>query len=185
MPRKSSSHGVINYHVTTSQHQIGLRKAMFSQIQNNLYSLRAYIDNNLKPQFIDYYFDNSYILLDDYITNSTSTIKTKLTEFSDKDVSGGDISYLAALCKNIIDIVIKSRNEFTENSSLISTLKNYLNVFASGTTQTIPAPINGIVDVNVSIDEKYLKYIQMFGTPMNGIFDEDKLQQAQDALNNP
>ena len=73
MPRKSSSLGVLNSFITKSQHQTGLRSIIVSQFTSNLLEIRNYIDINLKPQFIDYYLNNRYILLDSYITNSANS----------------------------------------------------------------------------------------------------------------
>ena len=183
MPRKSSSLGVLNSFITKSQHQTGLRSIIVSQFTSNLLEIRNYIDINLKPQFIDYYLNNRYILLDSYITNSASSVKNKLLEFQISSGPGSDVEYLAQIASNIIDIIIKSRDEFKTNQELIDTLKYYLSIYASGTSLPVPTPINGIIDVDVNVDEKYLKYIQMFGTPPDGIFDDDKLAQAEAALN--
>tara|TARA_X000000368_G_C23031540_1_gene712811 strand:+ start:1078 stop:1629 length:552 start_codon:yes stop_codon:yes gene_type:complete len=182
MPRKSSSMGVLNHHITTSQHQIGLRSVIISQFTSNLLEIRNYIDINLKPQFIDYYIGNEYQLLDDYITSFTNNVKDRLLQFELSSGPDSDTQYLAQIASKIIDIVIKSRNEYKVNQQLIDTLKNYLSIYASGTSYPVPAPINGVINVDVSIDEKYLKYIEMFGTPSDGIFESDKLIQAENAL---
>ena len=182
MPRKSSSLGVLKNYVTSSQHQTGLRSISISQFTSTLLNIRNYIDVNLKPQFIDYYISDQYQLLDTYITNSANTVRNKLKEFEINSGHQSDTQYLAEIASKIIDIVTKSRNEFKTNQSLIDSLKHYLSIYASGTSYAVPAPINGIIDVDVSIDEKYLKYIEMFGTPSDGIFDDDKLIQAENAL---
>ena len=120
MPRKSSSIGVLNNHITSSQHQIGLRSVAISQITSNLLEIRNYIDINLKPQFIDYYIGNEYQLLDNYITSFTNSVKDRLLQFELTSGPESDTQYLAQIASKIIDIVIKSRNEkiYSFNSNI-------------------------------------------------------------------
>lgn len=185
MPRKSSSIGVLKNFIIPSQHQTGLRKINIGQFSNNLLDIRNYIDTNLKQQYIEYFLTDQYELVDSFITNSITSVKNRLNQFEITYGIGSDTQYLANLADKILDIIFKCRQDHKTSKSLIDTLKLYLSIYASGTSFPVPAPIKGIVEVNVSIDQKYLKYIQMFGTPPNGIFDPVLLQQAEDALTNP
>ena len=78
MPRKSSSMGVLNNSINSSQNQIQIITNSFNNLVNEI---QKYIDLNIKPQYIDFYFNEDYDSFDQYNTTYKNIILSKLNNF--------------------------------------------------------------------------------------------------------
>ena len=181
MPRKSSSMGVLNNSINSSQNQIQIITNSFNNLVTDI---QKYIDLNIKPQYIDFYFNEEYDSFDQYNTAYKNIILSKLNNFKNvaNNTSDSTSKNLAIFAESVINLISKIRDETKESNELIEQLKEQLAIFAKQTAIVPPAPIRAIIDVNVSIDEKYLVYVQRYGVPHNGIFDQTILDDIEEEL---
>ena len=181
MPRKSSSMGVLNNSINSSQNQIQIITNTFNNLVNEI---QKYIDLNIKPQYIDFYFNEDYDSFDQYNTTYKNIILSKLNNFKNvaNNTSDSTSKNLAIFAESVINLISKIRDETKESNELIAQLKEQLAIFAKQTAIVPPEPIQAIIDVNISIDEKYLVYVQRYGVPNNGIFDQTILDDIEEEL---
>lgn len=167
MPRKSSSVGVLNKLLTKSQNTIGFSVGG-SGDSALVQKLQSYIDINLKPQFITDYLNNNTDELDEYILNNYTNVLENLNKY----LSDSDTSYLASIGISILQITSKGRTDYRILSEEIQRLDDRIRELGGYLTyRQAPEVIRAVVEADISLDVRYLLYIQTYGVPPGGIFD--------------
>jgi hypothetical protein len=167
MPRKASSVGVLKKLISKNQNTIGFsvggggNSALVQKLQ-------SYINVNLKPQFINDYLNDNTDELDDYILNNYSNVIAGLNKY----VSDEDTSYLASIGISILQITAKGRSDYRILSEELQRLDDRITDLGGNLiTRQAPEVIRAVVEADVSVDVRYLLYIQEYGVPVGGIFD--------------
>jgi hypothetical protein len=175
MPRKSSSVGVLNKLLTKSQNTIGFSIGGSGGGNSALVQkLQSYIDINLKPQFIMDYLNNNTDELDEYILNNYSNVLENLNKY----LTDSDTSYLASIGISILQITSKGRTDYRILSEEVQRLDDRVRELGGYITfRQAPEVIRAVVEADVSLDVRYLLYIQAYGVPPGGIFDPDLLAE--------
>lgn len=167
MPRKASSVGVLKKLISKSQSTVGFSVGG-SGNSALVQKLQSYIDVNLKPQFINDYLNNNTDELDEYILNNY----TKVVDSLNKYLSDSDTSYLASIGISILQITSKGRTDFRILSEEVQRLDDRVRDLGGYLTiRQAPEVIRAVVEADVSLDVRYLLYIQKYGVPVGGIFD--------------
>ena len=116
MPRKSSSMGVLNNSINSSQNQIQIITNTFNNLVNEI---QKYIDLNIKPQYIDFYFNEDYDSFDQYNTTYKNIILSKLNNFKTNNEIG-DIGWFTwEECTNLIRPYYKTKIELINKIFLL------------------------------------------------------------------
>jgi hypothetical protein len=175
MPRKSSSVGVLNKLLTKSQNTIGFSIGGSGSGNSALVQkLQSYIDINLKPQFIMDYLNNNTDELDEYILNNYTNVLENLNKY----LTDSDTSYLASIGISILQITSKGRTDYRILSEEVQRLDDRVRELGGYITfRQAPEVIRAVVEADVSLDVRYLLYIQTYGVPPGGIFDPDLLAE--------
>ena len=159
MPRKTSSVGVLQKFITSNQNTVGFSGSGGGGGNSALVQkLQSYIDVNVKPYFITDYLNNDTSDLDNYILNNYTNVLTNLNKY----LSDTDTSYLAAIGISILQITAKGRSE---GKIMHEKISKYL------VAREAPEVIRAVVEADVSLDVRYLLYIQKYGVPPGGVFD--------------
>lgn len=173
MPRKSSSVGVLKKLISKNQNTVGF-SAGGSGNSALVQKLQSYIDVNLKPQFITDYLNNNTDELDEYILNNYTNVLDNLNKY----LSDSDTSYLASIGISILQITSKGRTDYRILSEEVQRLDDRVRDLGGYLTiRQAPEVIRAVVEADVSIDVRYLLYIQTYGVPHGGIFDPDLLAE--------
>ena len=173
MPRKSSSVGVLKKLISKNQNTIGFSVGG-SGNSALVQKLQSYIDVNVKPQFITDYLNNNTEDLDEYILNNYTNVITNLNKY----LSDSDTSYLASIGISILQITSKGRTDFRILSEEVQRLDDRVRELGGYLTRRqAPEVIRAVVEADVSLDVRYLLYIQAYGVPPGGIFDPDLLAE--------
>ena len=136
--------------------------------------LQSYIDVNVKPQFIADYLNNNTDDLDEYILNNYTNVITNLNKY----MSDSDTSYLASIGISILQLTSKGRTDFRILSEEVQRLDDRVRDLGGYlTVRQAPEVIRAVVEADVSIDVRYLLYIQTYGVPVGGVFDPDLLAE--------
>ena len=174
MPRKSSSVGVLNKLLTKSQNTIGFSIGGSGGNSALVQKLQSYIDINLKPQFITDYLNNNTDELDEYILNNYTNVLENLNKY----LTDSDTSYLASIGISILQITSKGRTDYRILSEEVQRLDDRVRELGGYITfRQAPEVIRAVVEADVSLDVRYLLYIQTYGVPPGGIFDPDLLAE--------
>ncbi len=168
MPRKSSSVGVLQNLITKNQNTVGFISGGGGGNSALVQKLQSYIDINVKPQFITDYLNNNTIDLDNYILTNYTNVLNNLNKY----MSDSDTSYLASIGISILRITSKGRTDFRILSEQIQRLEERVDELGGNLLpRAAPEVIRAVVEADVSIDVRYLLYIQTYGVPPGGVFD--------------
>jgi hypothetical protein len=168
MPRKSSSVGVLQNLITKNQNTVGFISGGGGGNSALVQKLQSYIDINVKPQFITDYLNNNTGDLDNYILTNYTNVLNNLNKY----MSDSDTSYLASIGISILRITSKGRTDFRILSEEIQRLEERVDELGGNLLpRTAPEIIRAVVEADVSIDVRYLLYIQTYGVPPGGVFD--------------
>jgi len=168
MPRKSSSVGVLQKLISKSQNTIGFNSGGGGGNSALVQKLQSYINVNVRPQFITDYLNNNTGDLDNYIL----TDYTKVLDNLSKYLSDSDTSYLASIGISILQITTKGRSDFRVLSEQIERLEERVDELGGNLLpRQAPEVIRAVIEADVSIDVRYLLYIQKYGVPPGGVFD--------------
>ena len=168
MPRKSSSVGVLQKLISKSQNTIGFNSGGGGGNSALVQKLQSYINVNVRPQFITDYLNNNTGDLDNYIL----TDYTKVLDNLSKYLSDSDTSYLASIGISILQITTKGRSDFRVLSEQIEKLEERVDELGGNLLpRQAPEVIRAVIEANVSVDVRYLLYIQKYGVPPGGVFD--------------
>ena len=181
MPRKSSSVGVLQKLISKSQNTIGFNSGGGGGNSALVQKLQSYINVNVKPQFITDYLNNNTGDLDNYIL----TDYTKVIDNLSKYLSDSDTSYLASIGISILQITTKGRSDFRVLSEQIERLEERVDELGGNLLpRQAPEVIRAVIEADVSIDVRYLLYIQKYGVPPGGVFDPVLLAEFDNIDNN-
>jgi hypothetical protein len=181
MPRKSSSVGVLQKLISKSQNTIGFNSGGGGGNSALVQKLQSYINVNVKPQFITDYLNNNTDDLDNYIL----TDYTKVLDNLSKYLSDSDTSYLASIGISILQITTKGRSDFRVLSEQIERLEERVDELGGNLLpRQAPEVIRAVIEADVSIDVRYLLYIQKYGVPPGGVFDPVLLAEFDNIDNN-
>ncbi len=87
-------------------------------------------------------------------------------------MSDSDTSYLASIGISILRITSKGRTDFRILSEQIQRLEERVDELGGNLLpRAAPEVIRAVVEADVSIDVRYLLYIQTYGVPPGGVFD--------------
>src|SRR6056300_1136756 len=173
MPRKSSSVGVLKKLISKNQNTVGF-SAGGSGNSALVQKLQSYIDINLKPQFIMDYLNNNTDELDEYILNNYTNVLENLNKY----LTDSDTSYLASIGISILQITSKGRTDYRILSEEVQRLDDRVRELGGYITfRQAPEVIRAVVEADVSLDVRYLLYIQAYGVPPGGVFDPDLLAE--------
>ena len=168
MPRKSSSVGVLQKLISKSQNTIGFNSGGGGGNSALVQKLQSYIDVNVKPQFITDYLNNNTDDLDNYILTDYTNVLNNLSKY----LSDSDTSYLASIGISILQITTKGRSDFRVLSEQIERLEERVDELGGNLLpRQAPEVIRAVVEADVSLDVRYLLYIQKYGVPPGGVFD--------------
>jgi hypothetical protein len=169
MPRKTSSVGVLQKFITSNQNTVGFSGSGGGGGNSALVQkLQSYIDVNVKPYFITDYLNNDTSDLDNYILNNYTNVLTNLNKY----LSDTDTSYLAAIGISILQITAKGRSDFRILSEEVQRLDDRVRDLGGYlVAREAPEVIRAVVEADVSLDVRYLLYIQKYGVPPGGVFD--------------
>ena len=181
MPRKSSSVGVLQKLISKSQNTIGFNSGGGGGNSALVQKLQSYINVNVRPQFITDYLNNNTDDLDNYIL----TDYTKVLDNLSKYLSDSDTSYLAIIGISILQITTKGRSDFRVLSEQIERLEERVDELCGNLLpRQSPEVIRAVIEADVSIDVRYLLYIQKYGVPPGGVFDPVLLAEFDNIDNN-
>jgi len=181
MPRKSSSVGVLQKLISKSQNTIGFNSGGGGGNSALVQKLQSYINVNVRPQFITDYLNNNTGDLDNYIL----TDYTKVLDNLSKYLSDSDTSYLASIGISILQITTKGRSDFRVLSEQIERLEERVDELGGNLLpRQAPEVIRAVIEADVSIDVRYLLYIQKYGVPPGGVFDPVLLAEFDNIDNN-
>lgn len=181
MPRKSSSVGVLQKLISKSQNTIGFNSGGGGGNSALVQKLQSYINVNVKPQFITDYLNNNTDDLDNYIL----TDYTKVLDNLSKYLSDSDTSYLASIGISILQITTKGRSDFRVLSEQIEKLEERVDELGGNLLpRQAPEVIRAVIEADVSVDVRYLLYIQKYGVPPGGVFDPVLLAEFDNIDNN-
>tara|TARA_B100000925_G_scaffold287166_1_gene266016 strand:- start:3617 stop:4159 length:543 start_codon:yes stop_codon:yes gene_type:complete len=167
MPRKSSSVGVLQKLISKSQNTIGFNSGGGGN-SALVQKLQSYIDVNVKPQFITDYLNNNTDDLDNYILTDYTNVINNLSKY----LSDTDTSYLASIGISILQITTKGRSDFRVLSEQIERLEERVDELGGNLLpRQAPEVIRAVIEADVSLDVRYLLYIQKYGVPPGGVFD--------------
>lgn len=167
MPRKSSSVGVLQKLISKSQNTIGFNSGDGGN-SALVQKLQSYIDVNVKPQFITDYLNNNTDDLDNYILTDYTNVINNLSKY----LSDTDTSYLASIGISILQITTKGRSDFRVLSEQIERLEERVDELGGNLLpRQAPEVIRAVIEADVSLDVRYLLYIQKYGVPPGGVFD--------------
>jgi Ni2+-binding GTPase involved in maturation of urease and hydrogenase len=165
MPRKTSSVGVLQKFISKNQNTVGFTSSSGGGNSALVQQLQSYINVNVKPQFITDYLNNQTDDLDNYILTNYTTV---LNNF----LSDSDTSYLAGIGISILQITSKGRTDFRILSEEIQRLEERVDELGGNLLpRQSPEVIRAVVEADVSLDVRYLLYIQKYGVPPGGVFD--------------
>ena len=168
MPRKSSSVGVLQKLISKSQNTIGFNSGGGGGNSALVQKLQSYIDVNVKPQFITDYLNNNTNDLDNYILTDYTNVLNNLSKY----LSDSDTSYLASIGISILQITTKGRSDFRVLSEQIERLEERVDELGGNLLpRQAPEVIRAVIEADVSLDVRYLLYIQKYGVPPGGVFD--------------
>ena len=168
MPRKSSSVGVLQNLITKNQNTVGFISGGGGGNSALVQKLQSYIDINVKPQFITDYLNNNTIDLDNYILTNYTNVLNNLNKY----MSDSDTNDLASIGISILRITSKGRTDFRILSEQIQRLEERVDELGGNLLpRAAPEVIRAVVEADVSIDVRYLLYIQTYGVPPGGVFD--------------
>ena len=168
MPRKSSSVGVLQKLISKSQNTIGFNSGGGGGNSALVQKLQSYIDVNVKPQFITDYLNNNTDDLDNYILTDYTNVLNNLSKY----LSDTDTSYLASIGISILQITTKGRSDFRVLSEQIERLEERVDELGGNLLpRQAPEVIRAVIEADVSLDVRYLLYIQKYGVPPGGVFD--------------
>jgi|TARA_B100001059_G_C17833391_1_gene586237 hypothetical protein len=168
MPRKSSSVGVLQKLISKSQNTIGFNSGGGGGNSALVQKLQSYIDVNVKPQFITDYLNNNTDDLDNYILTDYTNVLNNLSKY----LSDSDTSYLASIGISILQITAKGRSDFRVLSEQIEKLEERVDELGGNLLpRQAPEVIRAVIEADVSLDVRYLLYIQKYGVPPGGVFD--------------
>lgn len=180
MPRKSSSVGVLQKLISKSQNTIGFNSGGGGGNSALVQKLQSYIDVNVKPQFITDYLNNNTDDLDNYILTDYTNVLNNLSKY----LSDSDTSYLASIGISILQITTKGRSDFRVLSEQIERLEERVDELGGNLLpRQAPEVIRAVVEADVSLDVRYLLYIQKYGVPPGGVFDPVLLAEFDGADN--
>ena len=181
MTRKSSSVGVLQKLISKSQNTIGFNSGGGGGNSALVQKLQSYINVNVRPQFITDYLNNNTGDLDNYIL----TDYTKVLDNLSKYLSDSDTSYLASIGISILQITTKGRSDFRVLSEQIERLEERVDELGGNLLpRQAPEVIRAVIEADVSIDVRYLLYIQKYGVPPGGVFDPVLLAEFDNIDNN-
>ena len=93
-------------------------------------------------------------------------------------MSDSDTSYLASIGISILQLTSKGRTDFRILSEEVQRLDDRVRDLGGYlTVRQAPEVIRAVVEADVSIDVRYLLYIQTYGVPVGGVFDPDLLAE--------
>lgn len=168
MPRKSSSVGVLQKLISKSQNTIGFNSGGGGGNSALVQKLQSYINVNVKPQFITDYLNNNTDDLDNYILTDYTNVLNNLSKY----LSDSDTSYLASIGISILQITTKGRSDFRVLSEQIERLEERVDELGGNLLpRQAPEVIRAVIEADVSLDVRYLLYIQKYGVPPGGVFD--------------
>jgi hypothetical protein len=168
MPRKSSSVGVLQKLISKSQNTIGFNSGGGGGNSALVQKLQSYINVNVKPQFITDYLNNNTDDLDNYILTDYTNVINNLSKY----LSDTDTSYLASIGISILQITTKGRSDFRVLSEQIERLEERVDELGGNLLpRQAPEVIRAVIEADVSLDVRYLLYIQKYGVPPGGVFD--------------
>lgn len=169
MPRKTSSVGVLQKFISKNQNTVGFTSSSGGGGNSALVQkLQSYINVNVKPQFITDYLNNQTDDLDNYILTNYTTVLNNLNKY----LSDSDTSYLAGIGISILQITSKGRTDFRILSEQIQRLEERVDELGGNLLpRQSPEVIRAVVEADVSLDVRYLLYIQKYGVPPGGVFD--------------
>ena len=169
MPRKTSSVGVLQKFISKNQNTVGFTSSSGGGGNSALVQkLQSYINVNVKPQFITDYLNNQTDDLDNYILTNYTTVLSNLNKY----LSDSDTSYLAGIGISILQITSKGRTDFRILSEEIQRLEERVDELGGNLLpRQSPEVIRAVVEADVSLDVRYLLYIQTYGVPPGGVFD--------------
>jgi hypothetical protein len=180
MPRKSSSVGVLQKLISKSQNTIGFNSGGGGGNSALVQKLQSYIDVNVKPQFITDYLNNNTDDLDNYILTDYTNVINNLSKY----LSDSDTSYLASIGISILQITTKGRSDFRVLSEQIERLEERVDELGGNLLpRQAPEVIRAVIEADVSLDVRYLLYIQKYGVPPGGVFDPVLLAEFDGADN--
>jgi hypothetical protein len=181
MTRKSSSVGVLQKLISKSQNTIGFNSGGGGGNSALVQKLQSYINVNVRPQFITDYLNNNTDDLDNYML----TDYTKVLDNLSKYLSDSDTSYLASIGISILQITTKGRSDFRVLSEQIERLEERVDELGGNLLpRQSPEVIRAVIEANVSVDVRYLLYIQKYGVPPGGVFDPVLLAEFDNIDNN-
>ena len=181
MTRKSSSVGVLQKLISKSQNTIGFNSGGGGGNSALVQKLQSYINVNVRPQFITDYLNNNTDDLDNYML----TDYTKVLDNLSKYLSDSDTSYLASIGISILQITTKGRGDFRVLSEQIERLEERVDELGGNLLpRQSPEVIRAVIEADVSVDVRYLLYIQKYGVPPGGVFDPVLLAEFDNIDNN-
>ncbi len=181
MTRKSSSVGVLQKLISKSQNTIGFNSGGGGGNSALVQKLQSYINVNVRPQFITDYLNNNTDDLDNYML----TDYTKVLDNLSKYLSDSDTSYLASIGISILQITTKGRSDFRVLSEQIERLEERVDELGGNLLpRQSPEVIRAVIEADVSVDVRYLLYIQKYGVPPGGVFDPVLLAEFDNIDNN-
>ena len=120
------------------------------------------------------YLNNNTDELDEYILNNYSNVLENLNKY----LTDSDTSYLASIGISILQITSKGRTDDRILSEEVQRLDDRVRELGGYITfRQAPEVIRAVVEADVSLDVRYLLYIQAYGVPPGGIFDPDLLAE--------
>ena len=181
MPRKSSSVGVLQKLISKSQNTIGFNSGGGGGNSALVQKLQSYINVNVRPQFITDYLNNNTGDLDNYILTDYTKVLDNLSNY----LSDSDTSYLASIGISILQITTKGRSDFRVLSEQIERLEERVDELGGNLLpRQSPEVIRAVIEADVSVDVRYLLYIQKYGVPPGGVFDPVLLAEFDNIDNN-
>ena len=101
------------------------------------------------------------------MTNYTNVLNNLNQYLTDSDTS-----YLASIGISILQITSKGRTDFRILSEQIERLEERIEELGGALLpRQAPEVIRAVVEADVSLDVRYLLYIQKYGVPPGGVFD--------------
>jgi len=181
MTRKSSSVGVLQKLISKSQNTIGFNSGGGGGNSALVQKLQSYINVNVRPQFITDYLNNNTDDLDNYILTDYTKVLDNLSNY----LSDSDTSYLASIGISILQITTKGRSDFRVLSEQIERLEERVDELGGNLLpRQSPEVIRAVIEADVSVDVRYLLYIQKYGVPPGGVFDPVLLAEFDNIDNN-
>ena len=171
MSRRSNVSILSGQNTDQSSSYLVKNKTGISNFLPQYYDINYVVYNNVYNNYLQFYLDGNFDTIDDQ-ENLINTI-IELAKSVDQVVS--------IVLLDSISVVQRGLLLYKENVALkqqIEDLKQKLEECKLNKPKFGSAAIQTAVDVDVSLDLKYLFYVKEYGPPVNGLFDSRKLAEV-------